>query len=342
MSRLLEWKEKLQSLYAGYSTYIDKGIRFIVAITSFLLISSNIGFMEKLEKPIISIVLAAVCAFLPMIVTVIVSAGLMLAHMFVLSEGIALITAGIIILMFIFYFRFTPKKAIILLLTPIAFAFKVPMLIPIAYGLAGTPVYIVPVICGTIVYFLIQFAKTFSTTITGASKGGMMTVVGTFSKQIFQSKELWAVIVAIVICLLIVYAIRRKSIDRSWEIAIVSGAVAYIIVMVVGSVALDVEVHYASLIIGSVISAVIGFGLELMLFSVDYARTEYLQFEDDEYYYYVKALPKVSVSAPEKQVKRINRRQETDTADNRSATGRLQLTGEADIDKIIEQELMKK
>lgn len=342
MSRLLEWKEKLQSLYAGYSTYIDKGIRFIVAITSFLLISSNIGFMEKLAKPIISIVLAAVCAFLPMIVTVIVSAGLMLAHMFVLSEGIALITAGIIILMFIFYFRFTPKKAIILLLTPIAFAFKVPMLIPIAYGLAGTPVYIVPVICGTIVYFLIQFVKTFSTTITGASKGGMMTVVGTFSKQIFQSKELWAVIVAIVICLLIVYAIRRKSIDRSWEIAIVSGAVAYIIVMVVGSVALDVEVHYASLIIGSVISAVIGFGLELMLFSVDYARTEYLQFEDDEYYYYVKALPKVSVSAPEKQVKRINRRQETDTADNRSATGRLQLTGEADIDKIIEQELMKK
>ena len=91
MSRLLEWKEKLQSLYAGYSTYIDKGIRFIVAITSFLLISSNIGFMEKLAKPIISIVLAAVCAFLPMIVTVIVSAGLMLAHMFVLSEGIALI-----------------------------------------------------------------------------------------------------------------------------------------------------------------------------------------------------------------------------------------------------------
>ncbi len=140
MSRLLEWKEKLQLLYAGYSTYIDKGIRFVVALTSLLLISSNIGFMEKLAKPILSIALAVVCAFLPMIVTVIASAGLMLVHMFALSEGIALIAAGIIILMFIFYFRFTPKKAIILLLTPIAFAFKVPMLIPIAYGLAGTPI----------------------------------------------------------------------------------------------------------------------------------------------------------------------------------------------------------
>ena len=342
MSRLLEWKEKLQLLYAGYSTYIDKGIRFVVALTSFLLISSNIGFMEKLAKPILSIALAVVCAFLPMIVTVIASAGFMLVHMFALSEGIALIVAGIIILMFIFYFRFTPKKAIILLLTPIAFAFKVPMLIPIAYGLAGTPIYIVPVICGTMVYFMIKFAKTFSTTITGANENGMMSAVGTFAKQIFQSKELWTVIIAIVICLLIVYTIRRKSINRAWEIAIVSGTVAYIMVMVIASVALDVEVHYITLIFGSVVSVLIGFILELMLFSVDYARTEYLQFEDDEYYYYVKALPKVSVSAPEKQVKRINKRQETDTAENKGATGRLQLTGEADIDKIIEQELMKK
>ena len=45
MSKLLEWKEKLQLLYAGYSTYIDKVIRFVVALTSFLLISGNIGFM---------------------------------------------------------------------------------------------------------------------------------------------------------------------------------------------------------------------------------------------------------------------------------------------------------
>ncbi|WP_461816227.1 hypothetical protein [Faecalimonas sp.] len=342
MSRLLEWKEKLQLLYAEYSTYIDKVIRFVLALICFLSISGNIGFMEKLAKPIVSIVMAVACAFLPMIVTVIAAAGLMLAHMFALSEGIAMIVAGIIILMFIFYFRFTPKKAIILLLTPIAFAFKVPMLIPIAYGLAGTPIYIVPVICGTIVYFMIKFAKTFSTTITGTNEGGMMSAIGTFAKQIFQNKELWSVIIAIVICFLIVYAIRRKSINRAWEIAIISGTVAYIITMVIAGVTVDTDVQYGTLIVGSVVSVVIGFILELMLFSVDYARTEYLQFEDDEYYYYVKALPKVSVSVPEKQVKRINRRQETDMTENKGATGRLQLTGEADIDKIIEQELMKK
>ena len=45
--------------------------------------------------------------------------------------------------------------------------------------------------------------------------------------------------------------------------------------------------------------------MELVFFSVDYSRTERVQFEDDEYYYYVKAVPKVVVATPEKTVKHI-------------------------------------
>ena len=42
------------------------------------------------------------------------------------------------------------------------------------------------------------------------------------------------------------------------------------------------------------------------LFDGDYSRAENVQFEDDEYYYYVKAVPKVILSRPKKTVKKIN------------------------------------
>ena len=45
--------------------------------------------------------------------------------------------------------------------------------------------------------------------------------------------------------------------------------------------------------------------IEFLFFNLDYSRTERLQFEDDDYYYYVKAVPKVAVTAPEKNVKQI-------------------------------------
>ena len=50
----------------------------------------------------------------------------------------------------------------------------------------------------------------------------------------------------------------------------------------------------------------LGVGMMISIFSLDYSRTEYVQFEDDEYYYYVKAVPKISIAVPQKKVKKIN------------------------------------
>jgi hypothetical protein len=60
-------------------------------------------------------------------------------------------------------------------------------------------------------------------------------------------------------------------------------------------------------IIGTVISALLMLVVEFFAFNLDYSRTEKVQFEDDEYYYYVKAVPKVTVATPERKVKKINR-----------------------------------
>ena len=47
------------------------------------------------------------------------------------------------------------------------------------------------------------------------------------------------------------------------------------------------------------------FVVQFFRFNLDYSRTEKVQFEDDEYYYYVKAVPKMTVATPEKKVKKI-------------------------------------
>ena len=43
-----------------------------------------------------------------------------------------------------------------------------------------------------------------------------------------------------------------------------------------------------------------------------------MQFEDDEYYYYVKAVPKLMVTAPKKEIRTINEHKETTTIDTDS------------------------
>ena len=60
--------------------------------------------------------------------------------------------------------------------------------------------------------------------------------------------------------------------------------------------------------LGIVLSCAAAGAYHFFVFAVDYSRTEYVQFEDDEYYYYVKAVPKLTVTRPDVKVKRINTR----------------------------------
>ena len=64
----------------------------------------------------------------------------------------------------------------------------------------------------------------------------------------------------------------------------------------VGDFVFGVSVAPGELIIGLLLAAVIGLIYNFFIFSVDYTRTEHVQFEDDDYYYYVKAVPKMTVS----------------------------------------------
>ena len=50
--------------------------------------------------------------------------------------------------------------------------------------------------------------------------------------------------------------------------------------------------------------------VQFLFFNLDYSRTERLQFEDDDYYYYVKAVPKSLVTEKDKQIKRFNGKNE--------------------------------
>lgn len=310
MDNLYVIKGQLQQVYAKYSKFIDKGVQFILALAAFYMINHDLGFMSLLSNPLITLGLAVICAFLPMIVTVLAAAVLILVQMAAVSLGIMAVTAAVFVIMFVFYVRFSPKTALIILLTPLAFLFHIPYVIPVAFGLVGAPSSVVAIICGTIVYYMIDYVKTSASALESGGATAMISQLMTYLQQVFQNKEMIITIIAFVIVLFLVYQVRRMAISHAWKSASAAGAVVSVVIMAAGSAALDVKISYPELILGNVAAVIVGLILELLFFAVDYSRTESVQYEDDEYYYYVKAVPKIVVAAPEKTVKRINRRTE--------------------------------
>lgn len=286
MNSLLEIRERLQLIYAEYTRIIDRVLRFVMNLAVFFIIQSKLGYMPALSKGIISLGVAVICTFLPPVCSVIVAAVIILLHMYSLSLGILIVVFCVFALIFIFYLRFTADKSIILLLTALVFALQMPVLVPVVAGLAGSLAAVIPLICGTVVYYVLKSAVGY-----GADLGkddSLLSILTGFAKSSLQNKEMIAAVVAVVLGMLIVSVIKRLAVSYSWQISIVVGSAISAAVFIMGKTGFSNNKVFISL----AAAIVVGFVIQFMIFNVDYSRSEQVQFEDDEYYYYVKAIPK--------------------------------------------------
>ncbi len=311
MTSLLELKQYIKRFYIKNEVYITYVWKFVLALISISMINSKLGYMQALTNIAIVLMASLLCAILPANFIVIISAAFMLGHLYSMAIENALIAGIILLLMFLLYFRFSPKDTLAVLLTPLFFFLHIPYVMPLAMGLLGLPTSIVSVSFGLIISYMVTF---FSETTSVAKLGTDVEETSNQFQQVLTgilgNKSMIVMIVAFSITIILVYIIRRASINYSWKIAIAVGAISLIVCILVGDLAMDTQISLFGVIVSTVVSAALMLVVEFFAFNVDYARTEKVQFEDDDYYYYVKAVPKITVSTPERKVKRIYRASE--------------------------------
>ncbi len=308
MTQLLVIREQLKKLCGKYEIYLIPIGKFLTAMITFLIINGNLGYMEKIAKFPIVLILALLCSFLPVNFIIICGAVLSLAHVYALSMECALIVGVIYLLMFLLYFRFSPKDTFVVILTPICCVLQMPYAIPLSLGLVGTPASVVSVSCGVVVYHILRYIKESANALAALDADGMMSKFKYLIDGILGNKEMFVMVVAFAVTVILVYIIRRMNIDYAWTIAIIVGGLADILILLIGDLMYTTNISILGIILGSVVAFAVVKILQFFVFNVDYARTERVQFEDDEYYYFVKAVPKVTISTPEVKVKKVSGR----------------------------------
>ena len=194
----------------------------------------------------------------------------------------------------------------LVLLVPVCFFLKIPYIIPIAMGLLSTPLAIISVGCGTVIYYFISYVS-LNDTVLGAIEGEAAVQKFRFAMDgILDNKTLIITLIAFSATIITVYVIRRLSIDHAWTVAIIAGTVTNGVILLIGDFIMDSAISILMIFISSAVCLGLATVLQFFTFNVDYSRTEKVQFEDDEYYYYVKAVPKITMSTPQKRVKKIN------------------------------------
>lgn len=306
MTALLELRENLKKIYSRNEAFILPVIKFLLGVIVLSIINGKMGYMTKLDNMAIVLIVSLLCSFLPTGFMAFFAMMFAVLHMYALSIETAAVGLVVFLLLYLLFLRFTAKEALVVVLTPVLCMLKLPYVMPVAMGLIGTPASCVSVGCGVAVYYLLQTVITNAPTINSMGAEEATAKLRLLIDGMLGNKAMLVMIAAFAITVIVVYLIRRMSVDHSWTIAMVAGVMIEVMILLVGDLMYDTNLSIVSALLGAVVTLIACKIIEFFRFCLDYSRTEKVQFEDDEYYYYVKAVPKMTVAAPTNTVKKIN------------------------------------
>jgi len=307
LTTVFEIRKKIIEAYGQFEYMIVPSFKFAVAFLLILMINDHIGFNLGLTNKLLGVIIALVCSLVPVNFIAGILVMLVLAHLYTLSLETMIVAGVIFLLMLLLYFRFSPKDTIMILLLPLAFAAKVEYAVPVVAGLLFTPGSAVGVGFGVIITKYLAYVEQNKAAL-GNSEIGPATVDNfrNIVDALLQNKSMWILAGAFAAAVVVVFLIRRLETAHSWTIAIIVGSMVEVCILLFGDMQYDTNIDLTKVFLGVFLSILVELLVEFFCFMVDYTRVESVQFEDDDYYYYVKAVPKVTVSDSLRTVKTIS------------------------------------
>ncbi len=113
----------------------------------------------------------------------------------------------------------------------------------------------------------------------------------TFIDNIFANKEMIFVVLIFAFVIIVMWALRQLKFSYSFEITIFAGGALVAILHAVLAGFMTIKLSYV--ILGTMLSMIIVYIVQFFRMVLDYSAVETVSFEDDDYYYYVKAVPKL-------------------------------------------------
>lgn len=304
MSGLLAVRDSIRDFLRRFDEVTTPIFRFLCSFIMFSCIQSQFGYSDFFQRGIITFLLSVICALVSGPVTVFLAGIVVAVNCFSVSVDTGVLFILLFIVLYCSYMRMFPQQGYVLAIVPILYMLKIPFAAPVLIAVFSGFSGAVPAAFGVVLYYFSQYVRqAYDTLMLGEDEN--FQAYAYIVKTIFKDKDMLLAIVAFAVIVMLTSLIYRMSFDYAWYVAIGVGAIMTVLVFLVCGMVMDVEVPMGSLVWNALLAAAIGCVVQMCKSVVDYSRKESVQFEDDDYYYYVKAIPKLNVAQKNKSVKNM-------------------------------------
>ena len=192
---------------------------------------------------------------------------------------------------------------------------KIPYVVPLILGLVATPMAVIPAACGVIVYRMFVVISDMAMMDETMGIEDILEMYIDVIDRLVADKQMIITIAVFFVMIIVMYLMRKLAMEYVFEISVAVGAIVCILGFLIADLVMQTELNIISMVFGTVGAMVIALVFQFFRLALDYTAVERVQFEDDDYYYYVKAVPKMNLAVPERSVKQISKVDEPEYED---------------------------
>ena len=290
MRELWRGKAALLRFCSEYEAWLRAGGKFLASLLLLLTIASGTGGRILELLPVI-VIAAALCAILPDRWMFLAAVAVWEAGLWMYSPAAAAVAAAVLLVAALCYVSFCPGQVWSVVGVCICLGLKIPFAAPVVFGLLCGPSAAVGIAVGTVLYYM-----TGALMETEAATGfqlQMLERVPAMFQECIVSREMILSLVVLLAVFCAVCLLRSLAVNYSWSLGILAGALVFVMLNGMEMLFLGVKVPWIQTVFQLAAGVLAGMLVQFLCHTPDYRRVQRLQFEDDDYYYYVKAVPKM-------------------------------------------------
>ena len=308
IEKLLIIRQAVIRFYKKYD-YVASPLLKLVSIYMILsILTKTVGYQGALNNPVFLLLFSIIGAVLPekgMLLAGVVIVPLCAIKLNPILGGILFIFLAVLYLLFM---RVFPKESLWIVVMIAACCIKIEILIPFVAALLGNYVCGIAMLIGVFIWYAVpNLAEVLS--IGGTNKEALTQMLNNImsmdtSKVLADSNMLSTMMIFLVV-FTTVYLIRKLAIDYASYIAIGIGSVMNIVGFAIATLLFEIKISLPYVLITTLLCTLCAIIIEFFSNVLDYERSEVLNFEDEENYYYVKVVPKIYLNTTSRKVERV-------------------------------------
>lgn len=304
--KLLELKNFIKRIGDRYWVYVKIVLKFVSAMVIFGLMNMHMGYSDMMDNILITLGLSVIAAFSPDAVFSLIVMLVSIVQVYSVSLILAVVMLAVYLIIYFAYVRFVPKQIYVILAIPFLYILGIPYVMPLLCGGLFAPYSIISNVLGILIYYVFLAVEGAAGLSGETSVSNTINFFNVIVDNIRSNRYMLFSMIIFAFIALLTYIIRIQRFNHSSEISVLTGILLMLVAFVLSSSFIENSDTIINVIVGVCVSGLIAFMVQFFRISLDYSGVKNIQFQDDEYYYYVRAVPKLSVSAPDKQIKTIH------------------------------------